>query len=101
MSDITYKVKDQTRFVKHITEYQNGILTTGGLYTEDQLEQATDAISITYNSEACTELPVGWPRMRFLDDNNKRQFIKEVRFDHKGSPAYVMADGSLSWEVTE
>lgn len=98
--EIFYKVKGEEKFVVHIATYQNGIETTGGFYPKEELETAYNAISITYDSKHATELPLAWPRMQFLDDNNKRQFIKEIRFETNG-PAYVMQDGTLSNEVTE
>ena len=94
-----YKVKGEERYVTHIATYQNGIETTGGFYSKDELEQIYNAISITYDSKHATELPLAWPRMQFLDDNNKRQFIKGIRFEQE--PAYIMADGTLSNEVTD
>jgi len=98
--DKVYKVKDQDRFVSHLATYDNGILTTGGLYTAEELEEMSGpVIGITYNAAACTELPVSWHRMRFLDDNNKRQFIKEILFNT--DKPYLMEDGTLSQEVTE
>lgn len=95
-----YKVKGEERYVIHIAEYQNGIETTGGFYFKDELESAYNAISITYDSKHATELPLNWPHIKFLDDNNNRQFIKDIRFETNG-PAYVMQDGTLSNEVTE
>lgn len=95
-----YKVKSEERYVIHISEYQNGIETTGGFYSKDELEVAYNAISITYDSKHATELPLNWPYMKFLDDNNNRQFIKNIRFETDG-PAYIMQDGTLSNEVTE
>lgn len=95
-----YKVKGKERYVLHIAEYQNGIETSGGFYSKDELEFAYNAISITYDSYHATELPLDWPRMQFLDDNSKRQLIKGIRFETDG-PAYIMQDGTLSYEVTE
>lgn len=92
-----YKVKGQVRFVQGIATYTNGIETTGGFYTEDQLEES-NCPCITYDSEHYVELPLEWPDMEFIDDNNRRQKIREIRHDEE--PAYVMADGSLSEEVT-
>lgn len=99
MTEKVYKVKDQDRFVRHIAEYTNGIETTGGFYSIDELEPADNAISITYDSVHCTELPVGWPRIWFLDDKNKRQRIKDI--DYENDIAFIMEDGSRSLEVTE
>lgn len=100
MSDKVYKVKDQNRFVSFLATYNNGILTTGGLYKTEELEEISGPVlSITYNATACTELPVDWHKMRFLDDNNKRQFIKEILFNT--DKPYLMEDGTLSQEVTE
>lgn len=93
-----YKIKGEERYVIHIAEYQNGIETTCGFYSIDELEPAHNAISITYDSKHATELPLSWPYIMFLDDNNKRQFIKDIRF--KDVPAYLMQDGTLSSEVT-
>lgn len=95
----SYKVKGEERYVIHIAEYQNGIETTGGFYSKNELEPAYNAISITYDSKHATELPLNWPKIEFLDDNNKRQFIKDIRYEDE--PAYVMQDGILSNEVTE
>lgn len=95
-----YKVKDQNRFVSHLATYDNGILTTGGLYKAEELEEMSGpVIGITYNAAACTELPVSWHKMQFLDDNNKRQYIKEILFNT--DKPYLMEDGTLSQEVTE
>lgn len=95
-----YKVKGSVRFVKHLATYDNGILTTGGLYKTEELEEITDhVIGITYNAAACTELPVNWHSIRFLDDNDKRQLIKEILFNT--DKPYLMEDGTLSQEVTE
>lgn len=95
-----YKVKDQVRYVKHLVTYDNGILTTGGLYKAEELDEMPGfVISITYNAAACTELPVNWHDMQFLDDNNKRQHIKEIIFNT--DKPYLMEDGTLSQEVTE
>lgn len=100
MIDKIYKVKDQNRFVKHLAAYENGILTTGGLYKAEELEEMHGpVIGITYNAAACTELPVGWHEMRFLDDNDKRQRIEEILFNT--DKPYLMEDGTLSQEVTE
>lgn len=98
--DKVYKVKDQNRFVSFLATYNNGILTTGGLYKAEELEEMSGlVVGITYNAAACTELPVDWHKMRFLDDNNKRQFIKEIVFNT--DKPYLMEDGTLSQEVTE
>ena len=95
-----YKVKDQVRYVKHLATYDNGILTTGGLYKAEELEEIPGfVIGITYNAAACTELPVNWHDIQFLDDNNKRQYIKEIVFNT--DKPYLMEDGTLSQEVTE
>lgn len=94
-----YSVVGQARLVKEIATYSNGILTTGGLYKEQDLEPVQCGIGVTYNSEACTELPVYWHNVLWLDDNNKRQHITEIRYGE--IPAYKMEDGSVSWEVTE
>ena len=95
-----YKVKDQVRYVKHLATYDNGILTTGGLYKAEELEDMSGVvIGITYNATACTELPVNWHDIQFLDDNNKRQYIKEIIFNT--DKPYLMEDGTLSQEVTE
>lgn len=95
-----YKVKDQVKYVKHLATYDNGILTTGGLYKAEELEYMSGVvIGITYNAAACTELPVNWHGMQFLDDNNKRQYIKEIIFNT--DKPYLMEDGTLSQEVTE
>src|SRR5574344_72872 len=99
MMDKVYKVKDKEIFVGHLSTYDNGILTTGGLYKAEELEEISGiVIGITYNAAACTELPVDWPRIRFLDENNNRQFIKEIIFNT--DKPYLMEDGTLSQEVT-
>lgn len=99
MMDKVYKVKDKEIFVKQLATYENGILTTGGLYKAEELEEMSGiVIGITYNAAACTELPVDWHSIRFLDDNDKRQFIKEIVFNT--DKPYLMEDGTLSQEVT-
>lgn len=95
-----YKVKDQVRYVKCLATYDNGILTTGGLYKAEELDEMPGVvIGITYSAAACTELPVNWHDIQFLDDNNKRQYIKEIIFNT--DKPYLMEDGTLSQEVTE
>lgn len=95
-----YKVKGEEKYVIHIATYQNGIETTGGFYKQDELERVfVNVLSITYDSKHATELPLAWPRMKFLDDSNNRQFIKAIRYEDE--PAYIMQDGTLSNEVTE
>ena len=95
-----YKVKGQVRYVKHLATYDNGTLTTGGLYKAEELEEVPGfVIGITYNAAACTELPVNWHDTQFLDDNNKRQHIREIIFNT--DKPYLMEDGTLSQEVTE
>ena len=96
---MTYLVKHKDIIVEKIAEYQNGILTTGGLYKAEDLESLSGpVIGITYNAEACTELPVNWYEMLFLDDRNIRQKISEV--DHESDRPYIMEDGYRSTEVT-
>lgn len=97
--DKVYRVRGKDRYVLHIAEYKNGIDTSGGFYSKDELEPTCNVLSITYDARHATELPVGWHRMRFLDDSNKRQFIKEVLFNT--DKPYLMEDGTLSQEVTE
>ena len=101
MQSLVKKVKDQVRFVRVLEEYTNGLLTTGGLYQADDLEDTNQnlIVSITYDSDAATELPINWPDIEVLDDNDKRQKIKEINFETDG-PAYLMEDGTYSWEVT-
>ena len=109
MMDKVYKVKDKEIYVRHLSTYDNGILTTGGLYKAEELEDKVRSVNvegtmsgivigITYNAAACTELPVDWHSIRFLDDNDKRQFIKEIIFNT--DKPYLMEDGTLSQEVT-
>lgn len=93
-----YKVKGEEKYVIKLNEFSNGIETTGGIYSEDKLEEVYGALSITYDSDHAIELPVYWRSMLFLDDSNKRQMIKHIHFNE--SPAYEMADGSMSYEVT-
>lgn len=93
-----YKVKGEQRYVIKLNEFTNGVETTGGLYREEELKEVDDVISITYDSEHATELPVQWKNMFFLDDNNKVQKIKRILYD--SAPAYEMEDGFYSYEVT-
>lgn len=93
----SYKVKDHIRYVYTLAEYTNGYDTTGGFYTEDQLEQI-NCPCVTYDAEHCTELPVDWPELEFLDDNDKRQKIKDI--DYGSDRPYIMTDGTKSHEVT-
>lgn len=97
-----YKVKGMPRFVEAIATYSNGWETTGGLYTEDQLESVPDdvvVVGITYDSSHAVELPIDWDLMLFIDDNNKMQRIKMLHLDSQ-TAAYEMEDGSFSQEVT-
>ena len=92
-----YKVKDQQRYVRTLSEYTNGYDTTGGFYSESSLEP-TDCVSVTYGPDACTELPVDWPNMWWLGDNDKRQKIEWIKFGSQWP--YIMKDGTACQEVT-
>jgi hypothetical protein len=94
--DEIVKVSDNV-FGRILNEYSNGFETTAGFV---KTKEVSDCLSVTYDQDHWDCLPVGWPRMRWLDDNNKRQFIKQVMFDAKDYP-YVMADGTRSRTVTE
>lgn len=76
--------------------YDNGCMTTAG-FTEDMESYAVD--SVTYDSEHADCMPVGFPDMLWLDDNNVRQHIKEILWDNEGD-VFLMADGTLSGTVT-
>jgi len=94
-----YRIKDTPCFCIHIAEYTNGIETTAGFYSKEQLVKADGPISgITYTAEYCTELPVDWYDTEALDDRNKRLKIKEIKFGTKDP--FVMEDGYRSTEVT-
>lgn len=91
-------ISEPTRFVELIEYRDNKAVTTGGEYNrEDIVEVDYLVLGITYCSAAATYLPFNWPYRMCLDDNNKEQHIKDIRFEE--SPSYVMEDGSLSWEV--
>jgi hypothetical protein len=91
-------VKSQGIIVSKLAEYQNGILTTGGLYKEEDLESLSgEVIGVTYNAAACTELPIDWHDRLFLDDNNNRQHILDILFET--DRPYLMEDGYRSQEV--
>jgi len=97
-----FKVKDLPRFVKYISDYDNGILTTGGLYHENELEETFGPVlGVTYGPDGRTELPVDWPRMLWMDDRDVVLGIKAIDFDTEDQPPFVMEDGTRSWEVTE
>ena len=50
MMNKVYKVRDKEIFVGHLSTYENGILTTGGLYKAEELEEMSGiVIGITYN----------------------------------------------------
>lgn len=94
-----YRIKDTNVFCEHIAEYTNGILTTAGLYPEDQLIKTDQPVSgITYVAECCTELPVDWYDKEALDDRDKRLKIKDIDFG--SDTPYIMEDGHKSKEVT-
>lgn len=97
-----FQVNNTTKFGKLLEEYSNGYLLTCGFYPKEELTEVQDeVISITYDSNACTELPINWPDLLVLDDNDKRQKIKQIDFDFKDDgPVYLMEDGTRSWEVT-
>lgn len=86
---------------RYLNEYTNGYETTAGFVPKDpEPEVDNSMLSITYDSEHFTELPVPWPRMLFLDDRNKRLRIKEIAYD-KADYVYIMEDGYASRGVTE
>ena len=76
--------------------YENGCMTTAG-FTESKESVAVD--SVTYDSEHADCMPVGFPEMLWLDDNNVRQHIKEILWDTEGA-VYLMEDGTVSETVT-
>lgn len=92
-----YKVKDSIMYVRVLAEYTNGYDTTAGFYKEEDLIKA-NCLSITYDADHCTELPVDWPDRYFLDDNDKRQKIREIDFGNEFP--YIMEDGTRSKGVT-
>ena len=97
-----FRVKDEARLVREICQYDNGILTTGGLYHENELEEVTGpTYGVTYNADGRTELPINWPKMLWLDDRDMILGIKAIDFDTTDQPPYIMDDGIRSWEVTE
>src|SRR5574344_1534561 len=99
MMDKVYKVKDKEIFVKQLATYENGILTTGGLYKAAELEEKSGIdIGITYKPNGSTKLPVERYGIRFLYDNDKRQLIKEIIFNT--DKPYLMEDSTLSQELT-
>lgn len=96
---MTWRVAGTKKFVRELHRNDEGyVLTTCGVFKKDELIEA-DSPCITYNSDSCTELPVNWAEHEWLDDNNKRQKIKVIRFGEE--PAYLMEDDTLSREVTE
>lgn len=91
-------VSDPTRIVQYIAEYTNGWFTSGGLYKPSELEEVKEyVIGVTYCSEAAVMLPFDIYKYDVLDDRNKRQHVSEIRFEQ--SPAYIMEDGSTSYEI--
>ena len=100
MNDKIYKVNDM--FVKHIAEYTNGVLTTCGFYDKHELEEINkNVFGITYNSLACTELPITWPDIYWVDDRQECHKIIKIDFSRINiGKAYIMDDGYLSEEVT-
>lgn len=92
-----FKVSE-ARFAIAVAEYLNGWETTAGFYEHPE-ECSQDITCITYDSAHSTELPVDWPNMYWLSDNDKRQRIKAIDFDDKVC-AYAMEDGTKSREVT-
>lgn len=95
------KVKNQIKFVVKYNEYADGIETSAGLYSAEDLEDAQGYLvfGITYDSAHATELPVEWPDIEVLDDNDKRQKIKQIHWDRQ-SLRYEMNDGTFSETVT-
>ena len=95
------KVKDQVIFVIKYNEWANGIETSAGLYQADELEDAQSYLifGITYDSDHATELPANWPDIEGLDDNDKRQKIKQIHWSRKDK-RYEMEDGTFSETIT-
>lgn len=63
----TYKVKNFDIFVEQLAEYTNGVLTTCGFYTKDELElvESDTVLPITFDIEGASELPVNWFELDF------------------------------------
>lgn len=98
------KVKDQIKFVIKYNEWANGIETSAGLYQAEELEeleetQGWSVFGITYDSTHATELPADWPDIEVLDDNDKRQKIKQIHWSRKDK-RYEMEDGTFSEAIT-
>lgn len=86
---------------EEVEEYTNGILTTAGFVPADRVKVVEDVVSITYDSEHMDCLPTTYAEHTWLDDRNRRQYIKAINFDAAGNmPAYTMEDGAVSWTVT-
>lgn len=100
MSNIL-KVKGQIKFVIKYNEWANGIETSAGLYQAEDLEDIKGpfVFGITYDSVHATELPTDWPDILVLDDNDKRQKIKQIHWSRKDK-RYEMEDGTFSETVT-
>lgn len=94
-----YKVKDTMMFVQEVEVYENGIETTAGFYKQEQLEES-NCVSITFDSKHAIELPINWPDLSFLDDNNERLRIVAIDFESGDKPAYTMGNGKRSYTVT-
>jgi len=62
-----FRVKEHDIYVEKLAEYTNGILTTCGLYKQDELEpmESGMVLPITFDIEGASELPVNWFELDF------------------------------------
>ena len=87
-------------FGKVIATYQNGVLTTAGLYDEKYVKPSEKGVIIlvTYNIDSLTELPADWYTKYWLDDRG--QWMKIDRIIFSGLKGYRMEDGHVSKNVS-
>lgn len=76
-----------------------GFITTAG-YVDEDFPAEVDCKSITYTSDHADCLPVEWADMLWLDDNDKRQRLKDILWDRPQGPVFRMEDGFISDSVT-
>ena len=85
-------------FGRVINEWSNGYETTAGFVATSDVHVNNDVVSITYINEYADCLPVNYFEIEWLDDRNKRLYIKEVKLGCLDP--YVMEDGHRSQHVT-
>lgn len=93
-------IYDDKLFAIKIAEYQNGILTTAGLFSADAIKPAIkgDIVPVTYGIAGMTELPADWYTKQWKDDRGG--WLRLVDILYSNNVGFRMEDNYISKHVT-